>query len=99
VLFGQVRPTTGRKRMEVQIRGADGVWRAVRSLETRPAADTSCGDSETTEFLTDTEGFYLRVAPYEGLASYRARWIKADGRSEYGVPVTVRQPSALSPTF
>jgi hypothetical protein len=99
VLFGQVRPTSGRKRMEIQKRGADGIWRPVRSLETRPAADASCGGSDTTEFLTDAEGFYLRVAQYEGLASYRARWIKGDGRSEYGVPVTVRAPSPLSRSF
>jgi hypothetical protein len=59
----------------------------------------SCGGSETTEFLTDPEGFYLRIAPYEGPAAYRARWIKADGHSEYGVPVTVRPPETLSTTF
>jgi hypothetical protein len=99
VLFGQVRPNSGRKRAEVQMRGPDGVWRPIRALETRPAADASCGDSDTTEFVTDREGFYLRVAPYEGRAAYRARWIKADGRSEYGVPVTVGAPSALSRSF
>jgi hypothetical protein len=99
VLFGQVRPNAGRKRAEIQTRGADGIWRPIRSLETRPAADASCGDSDTTEFLTDSEGFYLRVVPYEGRAAYRARWIKADGRSEYGVPVTVGAPSPLASTF
>lgn len=98
-LFGQVRPDAGRKRAEIQTRGPDGVWRAIRSLETRPTADESCGDSNATEFLTDAEGFYLRVVPYEGRAAYRARWIKADGSSEYGVPVTVGAPSPLSTTF
>jgi hypothetical protein len=99
VLFGQVRPNAGRKRAEVQMRGADGVWRPIRALETRPAADASCGDSDTTEFLTDHEGFYLRVAPYEGPAAYRVRWIKADGRSEYGIPITVGTPDPLSTSF
>jgi hypothetical protein len=92
LLFGQVRPSVGRKRAEVQVRGADGVWRAVRSLETRATSDSSCGGSNTTEFLTDPEGFFVRVVPYEGPLSYRARWIKADGKSEHGVPVPVGRP-------
>jgi hypothetical protein len=43
-----------------------------------------------TSFLTDPEGFYLRLAPYEGPARYRARWIREGGTSEYGVSVAVR---------
>jgi hypothetical protein len=89
VLFGQVRPSEGRKRMEVEMRAPDGSWIPVQTYETRPAGDTTCG-ADTTSFLTDTEGFYLRVTPYQGPATYRARWIKTDGTSEYGVTVPVR---------
>jgi hypothetical protein len=90
VLFGQVRPSTGRKRMEIEMQAPDGSWIPVRTYETRPAGDLTCGD--TTSFLTDTQGFYLRLAPYQGPTSYRARWIKADGESEYGVPIPVGPP-------
>ena len=91
VLFGQVRPSEGRKRVEVEMRGPDRNWIPIQTYETRPAGDLTCG-AETTSFLTDSEGFYLRVAPYQGPATYRARWIKADGTSEYGVTVPVGPP-------
>ena len=67
----------------------DGTWIPVQTYETRPAGDFNC-DSNTTSFLTDAEGTYLRAAPYEGPATYRARWIKGNGKSEYGVTITVR---------
>ena len=91
VLFGQVRPSEGRKRMEVEMKAPDGTWIPIQTYETRPAGDTTCG-ADTTSFLTDTEGFYLRIAPYQGPATYRARWIKTDGTSEYGVTIPVRPP-------
>jgi hypothetical protein len=94
VLFGQVRPGEGRQRMEVEMKAPDGSWIPIQSYETRPAADAPCGP-DTTSFLTDTEGSYLRVAAYQGPATYRARWIKLDGTSEYGVTVPVR---AVEPT-
>ncbi len=92
VVFGQVRPSEGRKRMEVQMHAPDGTWIPVQTYETRPAGDSSCG-TDMTSFLTDTEGFYLRVAAYQGPATYRARWIRTDGTSEYGVTVPVRPPA------
>lgn len=88
LLFGQVRPREGRKRVSVEMQGPDGVWRPINSLETRASSDGACG-KQTEDFLTDTEGFYLRIAAYQGPASYRMRWIKNDGKSEYGTPVTV----------
>jgi len=88
-LFGQVRPNSGRKRMEVEMQGPNDTWIPVQTYETRPAGDPNCG-SDTTSFLTDVEGFFLRITPYQGRATYRARWIKADGKSEYGVPIPVR---------
>jgi hypothetical protein len=93
LLFGQVRPSEGRKRMEVEVRAPDGSWIPVQTYETRPAGDPNCG-ANSTSFLTDAEGFYLRVAPYQGPATYRTRWIKTDGTSEYGVTIPVR---ALEP--
>ena len=93
ILFGQVRPSSGRKRVEVEMRGPDGLWRPIRTYETRSAGDFSCGD-EATPFLTDVHGFFLRVAPYAGPASYRARWIKANGAVEYGVPIRVGAPES-----
>ena len=89
VLFGQVRPNSGRKRIEIEMHAPDGTWIPVQTYETRPAGDFNC-DSNTTSFLTDAEGTYLRAAPYEGPATYRARWIKGNGKSEYGVTITVR---------
>lgn len=89
--FGQVRPGTGQQRVALETQGEDGVWRTVNSLAARPPSDGSCGP-ETTEFLTDGQGFYLRAVPYEGPLSYRPRWIKDDGHVEYGVPVTVGVP-------
>jgi hypothetical protein len=89
VLFGQVRPNSGRKRIEIEMRAPDGSWIPVQTYETRQAGDFNCG-SETTSFLTDDEGFFLRAASYEGSATYRARWIKGNGKSEYGVTIPVR---------
>jgi hypothetical protein len=91
VLFGQVRPNYGRKRMEVEMRGPDGTWAPLRTYETRSAGDLNCSE-ETTVFLTDEHGFYLRVAPYQGPAKYRARWIRGDGESDYGVTMRVGPP-------
>jgi hypothetical protein len=92
VLFGQVRPSEGRKRVEVEMRAADGTWIPVQTYETRPAGDVTCGQ-DITSFLTDSEGFYQRVAAYEGPTSYRSRWIRTDGTIEYGVAVPVGAPA------
>lgn len=91
--FGQVRPFKGPQRVELEVQGADGVWRSVDSLAAREPSDGACG-RQTTEFLTDADGFYLRVVPYEGTAAYRPRWVKDDGHTEYGVPVTVGAPKS-----
>jgi Cellulase (glycosyl hydrolase family 5) len=95
LLFGQVRPSQGRKRMEVEVKAPDGSWLPVRTYETRPAGDPSCG-TNSASFLTDVQGFFLRVTPYHGAATYRARWIKGDGSAEYGVTIPVRAPEPVS---
>ena len=94
VLFGQVRPDAGRKHVSVEMQGADGLWRPIDSLETRAAGDGPCG-RETDDFLTDREGFYLRLTAYSGPATYRMRWIRSSGRSDYGTPITVGVPTTL----
>jgi hypothetical protein len=100
VAFGQVRPGRGRHRVAIEALGTDGVWRTIGTLEGRTAADRAC-DGESTEFLTDPEGFYLRALPYEGPLSYRPRWTRPDGGVEYGVPIAAARartppPPALS---
>jgi len=90
VLFGQVRPNAGRERVDVERRAPDGTWVPIQTYETRTAGDPAC-DTDTS-FLTDLEGFYLRLAPYQGPARYRARWIKADETTEHGVSVRVGAP-------
>ncbi len=90
VVFGQVRPGSGRKQIEVEMKGTGGTWIPVETYATR-AGELDCG-SQRTSFLTDAEGFYQRIAPYEGRATYRARWIKPDGTSEYSITIPVRPP-------
>lgn len=91
VLFGQVRPGEGRQQVDVEMRGPDGVWRPVRTYQGRSAGDVSCG-GDSTAFLTDAEGFFLRLAPYAGPALYRARWTRNSGNVEYGVTIPVGPP-------
>jgi len=87
LLFGQVRPGTGRQQVAVETLGADGVWREIESLEIR-APGATCGEGSSA-FLTDESGFYLRAVPYQGAVSYRPRWTRPDGGAEHGVPVAV----------
>jgi hypothetical protein len=76
------------------MQGTDGIWHPIESLETRATGDGPCG-RDTNDFLTDTEGFYLRLASYAGPMTYRGRWLKSNGRSEYGEPITVGLPQPL----
>jgi hypothetical protein len=94
VLFGQVRPKEGRKQVEVEVRAPDGNWIPVQTYETRATGDLTCDD--TTSFLTDSEGFFLRVAPYQGPATYRSRWIRGNGQSDYGTPIPVGPPKTAT---
>ncbi|MEX2194936.1 MAG: hypothetical protein WD844_06595 [Thermoleophilaceae bacterium] len=87
LVFGQIRPGAGRQAVVLELQDPDGAWREARSFEARPNADTSC-ETEGRSFLTDSAGFYLRVLPWRGERAYRARWLRADGGVEYGLPVT-----------
>ena len=91
VIFGQVRPATGNRRIEIEVKGPNDTWVPIHTYETRRTSGITCGEDETI-FLTDSEGFYLRVAPYQGRATYRARWIRDDGKSEYSIPVRIDDP-------
>ena len=93
VLFGQVRPNVGRERVRVEMQTPDGSWVRIRTYETRGAGDPAC--NAESAFLTDTEGFYLRLTPYQYPTSYRARWIKSDGTTEETVSVRVGHPSSF----
>ena len=89
VAFGQVRPGRDPQRMVIEAQGGDGVWRAIASLDAREAGECREG---VAEFRTDVFGFYVRALPYEGALAYRPRWIRPDGRFEYGTPVAVGAP-------
>jgi hypothetical protein len=93
VLFGQVRPGDGPQRVAIEVLDGGGIWRPTGSLEGR-RVDDPCG-ARNADFATDAEGFYLRLGPYDGPATYRARWIRGNGTSEYGVPVAVGRPRPL----
>lgn len=97
VVFGQIRPGAGRQAVVLEMQDPDGAWREARSYEGRPGGDTSC-ETEGRSFLTDTAGFYLRVLPWRGERTYRARWLRADGGVEHGFPVTVGDPDAVPDT-
>ena len=43
--------------------------------------------------LTDENGFYLRVVPYQGALTYRSRWMRSDGVTDYAPPITVGVPA------
>ena len=92
--FGQVRPADGRRQMEIEVRRPGRDWEPMWSLETRAAGDKRCSD-DSTAFLTDIKGTYMRALPYEGAdVEYRPRWLHADGTSEVGVPVKAALPTA-----
>lgn len=92
--FGQVRPGTGPQKVQIEAQGGDGVWREVPSLPPADQRDGRSCPAENAQFLTDDHGFYLRALPYNGVVSYRARWTRPDGGTEYAPPVAVGVPAA-----
>jgi hypothetical protein len=94
VAWGQVRPGAGSQQVELEVQGGDGVWRGVPSLPAGPGrGDGRDCPGEDQQFLTDSDGFYLRALPYRGVLAYRARWLRPDGKTEYAPPVTVGVPA------
>ena len=94
LVWGQVRPDSGPQSVALELQHADGTWQTVPSFPAAPNPDGRNCPTEDEQFLTDENGFYLRVLPYQGLLSYRARWMRPDGGTDYAPPVTVGLPSA-----
>jgi hypothetical protein len=82
-VFGQVRPGSGRRHVQVQARGPRGAWRAYPSL---PLGVTGAG---CLQFATDRHGFVLRFLPLAPPGSYRLVWTRSPGRHELSAPVHV----------
>ena len=89
--WGQVRPGSGSQRVELQALGGDSVWRTIPSVPATPGDGRDC-PADQQQFLTDSDGFYLRAVPYQGAVAYRARWTRPDGSADYSIPVTVGAP-------
>jgi hypothetical protein len=96
LIWGQVRPGTGPQTVAVETQHADGSWHTLSSMPAAASPDGKSCPTENEEFLTDENGFYLRLVPYSGLAAYRARWTRPDGGTEYAPPVTVGLPVPAS---
>jgi hypothetical protein len=81
-LFGEARTAPpGRALMQVEELSADGSrWLPVHTLSKQ------CNSQG--QFLTDTAGFFLTVAPVSGNGTYRLGWRRPDGVWEYGVPIS-----------
>jgi len=64
---------------------AAGVFHGAGLLRPRP------------RFLTDSEGWFTRAAPFEGPASYRLARLLADGSWEAGIEVPAGVGVSLGP--
>lgn len=93
VLYGGVRPGSGRKIVRVERRrlGTD-VWAPVQTL-----GGLSC-EQGAPDFLTDENGFFRRAAAWDGPAEYRLGWAHGGG-VEYGsvIPVDAQSLIAIAP--
>lgn len=90
--WGQVRPDSGPQSVGLELERPDGTWHSIPSAPANPADGRSC-PAEDSQFLTDENGFYLRLLPYQGALAYRARWNRPDGGVDYALPVTVGLPA------
>jgi hypothetical protein len=92
VLYGGVRPGTGRQIVRVERRAPGSTqWLPVQT------AGSSC-DQDSTEFFTDDTGFFRRTATWEGPGDYRLGWDHGN-RIEYGaiIPVDAAPLIAIAP--
>jgi hypothetical protein len=94
LIWGQVRPGSGAQSVALEVQHPDGTWHTIPSLPANPNPDGRDCPTQNGQFLTDDNGFYLRVLPYQGVASYRARWMRSDGGTDYAPPVAVGVPKA-----
>src|SRR4051794_7462411 len=93
LIWGQVRPGSGPQNVALEAQRPDGTWRTIPSFPAAPHPDGRECPAQDEQFLTDEDGFYLRLVPYQGVVSYRARWLRGDGGADYAPPVTVGLPS------
>jgi hypothetical protein len=91
--WGQVRPESGPQSVALEVQRPDGTWHAVPSVPGDPNPDGRNCPAQNEQFLTDENGFYLRYLPYQGIVSYRSRWMRPDGGTDYAPPVTVGVPA------
>lgn len=94
LVWGQVRPGSGAQSVALEVQDSDGTWHTVPSVSASNNSDGKNCPGEERQFITDDYGFYLRALPYQGVLSYRARWMRPDGGADYGPPVTVGLPAA-----
>jgi hypothetical protein len=95
VVFGGVRGARSQVVVRVERRtSATGAWVPVT------VSGETC-DDRGPAFLTDSEGWFTRAAPYEGPASYRLARLLPDGSWEAGIEVPagvgVSPPTAPPP--
>ena len=90
VLFGGVRGARYRAAVRVERRQADGAWVPIA------VNGETCNESGPA-FLTDSAGWFTRVAPYEGPASYRLARLKGDGSWEAGIEIPTAAGLSLGP--
>jgi hypothetical protein len=90
--WGQVRPDRGPQSVALEVQRPDGTWHTAPSLQANPNPSRDC-PVQDQQFLTDENGFYLRILPYQGVLTYRARWMRSDGGTDYAPPVTVGVPA------
>jgi hypothetical protein len=92
LLSGGVRPGHGFRVVRVERRDpSSGLWSGVQTV------GKEC-DQQTGDFGTGGDGFFTRLAPWQGPGSYRLGWRRGDGY-EYGavIDVTADEPLALTP--
>lgn len=90
--WGQVRPDRGPQSVALEVQRPDGSWHTIPSIQASPNPSRNC-PVQDDQFLTDENGFYLRILPYQGVLTYRARWMRSDGGTDYAPPITVGVPA------
>jgi hypothetical protein len=93
LVWGQVRPERGAQSVALEVERPDGSWHTIPSFAAAPNPDGRKCPTQDEQFLTDENGFYLRALPYQGVLSYRARWMRSDGGTDYAPAITVGAPS------
>ena len=92
IAWGQVRPDRGPQSVALEVQRPDGSWHTIPSIQANPNPSRNC-PVQDEQFLTDENGFYLRILPYQGVLTYRARWMRSDGGTDYAPPITVGVPA------